>query len=82
MGNKNISNPNQLERAYFVANQLLIAIQTDNEMLASAACAYLANRIPDLKQVEAKKQGASLSILLRFDKQMKEAVSVNFSMPN
>ena len=52
VGGTNISNPDQTQRAQFVAANLAHAILNDEESVASALCSYLANRLPDLKQVK------------------------------
>jgi hypothetical protein len=68
LGSDWIERPDRMQRAEFVAVHLLDALQEGNEALAAASCAYLAERLPDLKQVRAKRLGAGFSIELVFDK--------------
>lgn len=76
-----IETPNPLQRAQFIALQLLHAVQAGNEAVAAATCAYLANRIPDLKQVRATTRGGLLAFDLVFDKSYAKEVKVEFVRP-
>lgn len=78
---RRIEQPNPLQRAQFIAQQLLAAVQAGNEGVAAAACAYLANRVPDLKQVRATTRGGLLSFDLVFDKTYAKEVKVEFVRP-
>ena len=78
---RRIEQPNPLQRAQFVALQLLQAVQAGNEPVAAATCAYLANRIPDLKQVRAITRSGLLSFDLVFDKTYAKEVKVEFMRP-
>ncbi len=54
-----VNHPDALQRAQFVALQLLDALHKNNESTAAAACAYLATRRPELRQLRAdESQGA------------------------
>ena len=66
-GQGNIFAPDTEQRAQFVANQLIMAISSDNEQLIAASMAYLANRLPDLKQVSAKEVDGNTEITLIYD---------------
>ena len=81
IGGRRIEQPNPLQRAQFIALQLLHAVQAGNEPVAAATCAYLANRIPDLKQVRATTRGGLLSFDLVFDKHYAKEVKVEFVRP-
>ncbi len=81
LGGQRIDAPNPLQRAQFVALQLLQAVQAGNEAVAAATCAYLANRIPDLKQVRASTRAGLLSFDLVFDKAFAKEVKVEFMRP-
>ncbi|HEY9199408.1 MAG TPA: hypothetical protein VIR60_08580 [Gammaproteobacteria bacterium] len=78
---RRIEQPNPLQRAQFIALQLLAAVQAGNEGVAAATCAYLANRVPDLKQVRATTRGGLLSFDLVFDKAYAKEVKVEFMRP-
>lgn len=52
-----IESPDKMQRASYVAMSLLYGIETENNEMVSIACAYLANRLPDLKQIRASEQG-------------------------
>lgn len=79
---RRIEQPNPLQRAQFIALQLLQAVQAGNEPVAAASCAYLANRIPELKQVRATTRGGLLSFDLVFDKAYAKEVKVEFVRPS
>ena len=76
-----IQRPDALQRAQFIAVQLLQAVQAGNEAQAAVTCAYLANRIPDLKQVRASTRAGLLSFDLVFDKAFSKEVKVEFMRP-
>jgi hypothetical protein len=81
LAGRHIAAPNPLQRAQFIALQLLQAVQDGNEEIAAASCAYLANRIPDLKQVRATTRGGLLSFDLVFDRAYAKEVKVEFMNP-
>jgi hypothetical protein len=81
LGGGRIGSPNALQRAQFIAMQLLQAVQDGNEAVAAASCAYLADRIPDLKQVRAATRGGLLSFDLVFDRAYAKEVKVEFMKP-
>lgn len=76
-----IASPDQLQRAQFVALHLIEALRDENEAQAAASCAYLANRIPELKQVRVEDTGAGLHVDLVFDRAYSREVRVGLSMP-
>ena len=86
VGESMITNPDKNQRAQFVAGNLAHAILSDQESAASALCSYLANRLPDLKQVKITHQsgdGSSndnkeLSIELVFDEEYQKQIPVQF----
>lgn len=81
LGDRRVEQPDALRRAQFMAQQLLDAVQAGNEAVAAATCAYLASRIPDLKQVRATTRGGLLSFDLVFDKPYMKEVKVEFMRP-
>ena len=78
MGDTRIENPDINQRAQFVAANLLHAIKSDNEQVAASMCTYLANRMPDLKQIKMVEDGEEISIDLIFDEDYKNQVAVPF----
>ena len=80
-GNEKIANPDQQQRAQFVAFTLLTAIGQDNEAVIAAMNSYLATRYPDLKQVKADTDEASKKVMfdLIFDEEHKNQVKVSFN---
>lgn len=79
VGDSIVPNPDLNQRAQFVAGNLAHAILSDQEATASAMCSYLANRLPDLKQVKithSNENGGELSIELVFDEEYQKQISV------
>jgi len=76
VGGEYISHPNQDQRARFVAANLVHALKTNNEPMAGALCTYLANRLPDLKQIKIVEDGDDFSVDLVFDEDYKKQVAV------
>lgn len=81
LGNENITNPDQQQRAQFVAFTLLTAIQQDNDAVIAAMNSYLAVRYLDLKQVKADTDEDSKKVMfdLIFDQEHKNQVKVSFN---
>ena len=80
-GQGNIFAPDQEQKALFVANQLMMAIESNNEQLIYASLAYLANRLPDLKQVTAKEKDGKQEISLIYDREYSPPQTINFVKP-
>lgn len=88
VGEATISDPDLNQRAQFVAGNLAHAIFSDNEAMCSALTAYLALRLPELKQVKITKnnsnnksiaeQSNEISIELVFDETYQKQVEVKF----
>lgn len=76
-----IEKPDALQRAQFVALQLLRAVESGNEPVAAATLAYLANRIPDLKQVRATTRDGLLTFDLVFDRPYAKETKIEFLRP-
>jgi len=79
LGGEAVKSPDQLQRAQFVALHLLEAMQDGDDGLIAASCAYLANRLPDLRQVKASLAGDEVSAELVFDESYTKEVAVEFS---
>jgi len=79
-GQGNIFAPDQEQKAYFIANQLMTAIKSEDEQLIAASMAYLAIRLPDLKQVSSKEKDGETQISLIYDREYSAQV-MNFVKP-
>lgn len=78
LGDVRVDNPNGIQRAQLIANHLINAIEEDNDAVIAATCAYLANRMPSLKQVRATDSGEGMTIDLIFDQSLDSQVAVGF----
>ncbi len=79
LGGIRVNSPDTLQRAQFVAIQVIEGLQDGNESLIAATCAYLASRMPDLTQVKAKLVEEGYSVELVFDEPHVNEVAVQFS---
>ena len=61
-----IEKPDEIERAKYVAMNLILAVQAKNDEMTKAMCAYLVKRQPDLKQVRAIENGDSVEMDLMY----------------
>lgn len=73
--------PDALQRAQFVALQLVQAVQSGDETMAAATCTYLAVRIPELKQVRGVIKDGESSLDLVFDRDYAPELKLNFVTP-
>jgi len=80
-GQGNIFAPDLAQKSLFVANQLMAAIEEDNEQLIAASMAYLALRLPELKQVSSKEKDGNKEISLIYDRDYTPPQIVNFVKP-
>ena len=78
VGDDWVEQPEPMQRASFVAGQLVDALQRDDEGLIAACCSYLANRLPELKQIKARILGGGFSVELVFDKAYVKEVPLDF----
>jgi len=62
-----IESADKMQRANYVAMNLLYAIETKNESMTSATCGYLANRLPELKQIRSVDSGEEITMHLIFN---------------
>lgn len=74
-GTQLITDPNQMQRAQFIANTLVNALFDDDEQKIAATSAYLGTRVADLKQVKAKHSEKGMVIELVFDRDYDQAAS-------
>lgn len=73
--------PDALQRARFVASQMVQGLVVDNEQLIAATCAWLATRVTDLKQVRISDSEGSYLIDLVFDENRVNQVQVELAPP-
>ena len=59
-----LESPDDLQRANFIAMNLIKALQQDNDATVFAACAYLVNRFPELIEIRANDHDDSIKIEL------------------
>ncbi|MCK4952091.1 MAG: hypothetical protein KAS48_09740 [Gammaproteobacteria bacterium] len=79
LGDDMAVSPDLNQRAQFVAGNLAHAIKVGDEPTAAALCSYLADRLPDLKQILINDEQGNLSIEMVFDKDYKKQVEVQFT---
>ncbi len=79
VGDSNIPNPDLNQRAQFVAANLANAIINNDEAMSSALCSYLANRIPELKQIKLLNNAGEITINLVFDEEYVKQIPVKFT---
>lgn len=80
-GQGNVFAPNQEQKAQFVADQLMLAIKMDDEQLISASMAYLATRLPELRQVASKEKNGQQQITLVYDRDYSAPQEIKFVKP-
>ena len=81
VGSERIAAPDRMQRAQFVALSLIGAVQNGNDALAAAACAWLADRLPELQQVRALVQDQGTAVDLVFDKPYVKEQKISFVRP-
>lgn len=72
------TNPSLEQRIEFVAANLFTALLNEQEVLAAASCAYIANSLPELKQIKAIEKDGMVSIELIFDREYQKEMKMNF----
>ena len=75
------TSPDLMMRARFVANSLFEALDAQNDSVAAATCAYLAQRLPELRQVCADQKDGQTHIELVFDRPHVPTQTVQFVRP-
>lgn len=78
---QHLASPDPLARARFTATSLVQALEAGNDGLAAATCAYLALRLPELKQVRVQTKEGQTHIDLVFDKPHVPTQTVQFTRP-
>lgn len=79
LGGIAVAKPDNLQRAQFVAIQVIEALQAGNDAMIAAGCAYLASRLPDLTQVIARLSERGFSVELVFNEPYVKEVAVDFT---
>jgi len=79
LGGARVDVPDTLQRAQFVAIQVIEGLQSGDEPVVAATCAYLASRMPDLTQVKAQLVDEGYSVELVFGEPYVKEVAVQFS---
>ena len=78
LGSGWVEHPEPFHRAQFVAIHLIEALQQGNDALVAASCAYLASRLPEMKQLKARSTEGGFAIELVFDEPYVAETVVNF----
>ncbi|RMG51798.1 MAG: hypothetical protein D6717_12535 [Gammaproteobacteria bacterium] len=82
LGGVQVAQPDLQQKAQFIAQALAEAIRDDNEPVAAATLSWLANRLPDLKQVKIKDMGdGRMGYELIFDREFAPENRVQFFKP-
>ncbi len=81
LGGIEIASPSVLQRAQFVALQLVSAIHASDEQQVAAMLAYLANRFPEMKQVRATRKDEEVGFDFVFDKEYVPEAKIHFVKP-
>ncbi len=74
-----LPNPNLQQRAQFITLSLMEGIMYKDDKMASASLAWLALRLPDLKQVIAEVDHNGTRFELVFDREYQPHVNVDFN---
>ena len=74
-----IEQPTPQDKATFIANLLINALNEENEANAAVACSYLATQFEDLKQVVASSHEGQMTIQLLFDQEYQEQAPLTFT---
>jgi len=77
LNGQQITNPDINQRSQFIAANLLDAIKKSDESMSAALCSYLADRLPDLKQIKITEQDNSVTIDLVFNEEYIKQVAVD-----
>lgn len=74
-----LNNPTLQQRAQFISLSMMEGIMYKDEKMASVSLAWLALRLPDLKQVIAQVDHNGTKFELVFDREYKPHVNVDFN---
>ena len=73
-----VASPSLEQRIEFISANLISAVLSDEEVLAAASCAYIAQALPELKQIKALENNGEVSIELIFDREYQPEEKLNF----
>lgn len=76
---KLINNPDDNDKAQFVVANLVNAMKSDNPGLTSALCTYIADGMPDLKQLHIEESNGEVSVNFVFDEDYKGQAAVELT---
>ena len=76
-----IEQPDPLARAHFVVLHLIRAVRESQEQRAGMTCAYLATRIPELRQVQISENDGVFDYRLVFDRDFAPEAPLKFVAP-
>ena len=76
IGDTRVDNPDNNQRAQFVAANLAHAIKSNQEPAMASLCSYLAMRLPDVQQVIIDERGNGIEIEFNFDPVNEDVVLV------
>lgn len=79
LGGTRLDQPDMLQRAQFVAIQVIEAMRGGQDAMTAAGCAWLATRLPDLTQVRARLVDGGFSAELIFNKPYVREVDVKIT---
>jgi hypothetical protein len=84
IGGEYIKHPDLKQKAQFVSLQLFQALSANSDAIIAASCAYLANRMPELKQVVGNSiEGqAGVACDLVFDRPHVQEATLQFMKPH
>ena len=66
---KHLNDPDPVQRSRYVANRLISALERDREAPSAALCAWLALRMPGLREIVATDHPEGMRIELRLHSQ-------------
>lgn len=67
LNGKMINSPDKMQRANYVTMSLLYGIEKEDQGMIAATCGYLANRLPELKQIRAVEDEDEVTLDLIFN---------------
>lgn len=67
LGDEMIEQPDGNDRMNYVSMKLVQGIQSDNNSLVAAMCAYIANRYSAVREIQAWEEGDQVAITFTFD---------------
>jgi hypothetical protein len=77
-----VNNPDTQQKAQYVALILAKAVTEENEPTAAATLAYLATRLPDLKQIKLSEINGQPGFEFIFDRDFQPETAINFVSPS